>query len=802
MMNTLRQAVRVLINLRAYTWINIAGLVVSLTGVIIIARYLNQELNVDHYVPQLERTFVLFNGNFPADGVNYNHREGFPVVDDDETLEAWTRFTCVPDLLVSTDSLTLTVRGIMADTMFLDLLPRRVVAGEGALRDTHDALVTRHFAERMWRGESPIGKTLLVTDRGDPVHVAGVLDEASTKCNFDYDVLLHSDLARFWFTGTMVCRLKPDSDYHDYNARQKTFIEDYGGQHDSYTHHYQLKPLASIYFDRSISRPEGYPFLLLGNPQNVRILMLVAALLLAVGLFNFLNIYSVVMVHRRRNFAIRKAFGASRMDIFRLVFAENFLLTATALAAAWTVAVLASSLLDKYYGLTQLSSLAFDFWLTFAIAVAFPLTVSAVTTIGLWHGARVHSMDNADSARAIRLRRYVLLLPQMAIAIFLIAVSTYFMSQLRFMLSADPGFRNHDIATFRLRPDVVHSRIDYHNETEWKQAQQRIDERMAETEVAMAKLKTSPLFEHVAEHETDGRASFFVRHDAESSIKIARADEGREVFYDADYLNLTRQQFDLYEFGLIEGRLWDKVKRSDYKCLITASTKRLLGISDISRDRLQIDRRLWWSAYEDCTKNPSYEIIGVVRDFRHRHLAGADIPAIIICECENSMEYKPLVSFRHEQRAEATDFIRDLYAEINGGEKPDIDFIEDEVAELYADDKRTALIYATFALLAIVISMLGLFGVVLYDLRRRAREMRIRRVYGAKHRDIFRLIAQPYAIAITAAAVVATPAALLVMRHFQSGYSHHLPITPWYFLLAIATVFCVALLTIWNKTRI
>ena len=94
-----KHACRLLSRMRPYTFINVLGLVVSLTGAIIIARYVHQELTVDHYIPLLDRTFMLTNvhddGTLHTEGVNYNHIENWEDPMADSAVECFTRFTCI-----------------------------------------------------------------------------------------------------------------------------------------------------------------------------------------------------------------------------------------------------------------------------------------------------------------------------------------------------------------------------------------------------------------------------------------------------------------------------------------------------------------------------------------------------------------------------------------------------------------------------------------------------------------------------------------------------------------------------------
>lgn len=96
------------------------------------------------------------------------------------------------------------------------------------------------------------------------------------------------------------------------------------------------------------------------------------------------------------------------------------------------------------------------------------------------------------------------------------------------------------------------------------------------------------------------------------------------------------------------------------------------------------------------------------------------------------------------KRKEAIQFLKELHNEVMGEGEFNYSFVEDEVEKLYDDDKRTTRIYVTFAGLAICVSCLGLFGLSLYDIRQRYREIALRKVNGATGKQITLLLVRKY----------------------------------------------------------
>lgn len=208
---------------------------------------------------------------------------------------------------------------------------------------------------------------------------------------------------------------------------------------------------------------------------------------------------------------------------------------------------------------------------------------------------------------------------------------------------------------------------------------------------------------------------------------------------------VNNNYMNMFGLKLKEGRTWnDKDQFAQYKMMINETARKLFRIKDINEASLQTESRLWWSVGTDESKNPAYQVVGVIEDFRTGHLSMGDASlAILYDEGENPTE--PLMAKIAEgKRKEAIQFLKELHNEVMGEGEFNYSFVEDEVEKLYDDDKRTTHIYVTFAGLAICVSCLGLFGLSLYDIRQRYREIALRKVNGATGKQIALLLVRKY----------------------------------------------------------
>ena len=135
--------------------------------------------------------------------------------------------------------------------------------------------------------------------------------------------------------------------------------------------------------------------------------------------------------------------------------------------------------------------------------------------------------------------------------------------------------------------------------------------------------------------------------------------------------------------------------------------------------------------------------------------------------------------------------------EVYGTEEFDSVWLSDLIKEQYAYDRKITTVYSVFAFVAIVVSCMGLFGISLFDIRRRYREIAIRKVNGASAPDLYRLLGSKYLKVLLASFVATVPLAWLIINHYTSGFVLKAPLSPWIFIVALLLVATVSFGTLW-----
>ena len=239
-------------------------------------------------------------------------------------------------------------------------------------------------------------------------------------------------------------------------------------------------------------------------------------------------------------------------------------------------------------------------------------------------------------------------------------------------------------------------------------------------------------------------------------------------------------------FGLevLEGRMFcDSLDdwHTHYHCLLNETAVRRLGLKDWHGAKIQLSRRLWYGTDVDDNYNPPYEVVGILRDFHSDRLSEPQNPMFFSYEPEifemgtdDFVRYAPpervVLDIDPGAEEKAIKYLRKLKQEVLGTDELLYEWVTEQKAKLYEEDRRTARIFFTFALLAIAVTCLGVLGLMMFDVRRRYREIALRKVHGARFRDIALLLSRRYIIILGVAACVSIPVSLIGLHKLITRY--------------------------------
>lgn len=336
-MKQFKTSLRTLYKFRLYSIVNILGLAVSLACVIIIARYVHQEVTVNSFVDELDRTYVMSSEG--QSGQRYYI--GVYGSTADEIVQEQVNNGLIEDIstfipyesdYIHIDDNQYNTKLIVADNKFLKILPYPLLYGNNFSENPNEAILTKAFAKKLFGNKNPIGETFTFSN-GEILKVVGVVSEPSSKSFLEFDLLVNFNLRRQWDRmDHNLILLDNNNDYKKVNRNIGVTTTDDWNKSSKF----QLVPLKEFYFDRSRTvYQEDDPIFIQGNIDNVKILSLVALVILIIGLFNFINTYTVIAMKRGRELSIKKVYGASLWQTAKQIWIENAIVVSVSLIIAW-----------------------------------------------------------------------------------------------------------------------------------------------------------------------------------------------------------------------------------------------------------------------------------------------------------------------------------------------------------------------------------------------------------------------------------------------------------------------------------
>jgi putative ABC transport system permease protein len=794
--NYLSVGLRAMRNNRMYTAINVAGLAIGIAAAILILLYVRYETSYDRWLPDSERIYqfqsrIKVMGPEPVDSVSSPRVAVDAMVRAFPQIEAMTAATSGTAIVkVAGEPLSKPI--LFADPGFFELLKLPFVLGDArtALGGMAGLIVTEREAHSLFGAADPLGRTVdIETDgRRRLLRVTGVL--ADLPANTHLSVAL---IARFnpaeadpaagqdWgnFNSLVYARLKPGATADEINSRMRGFEKRNLGPMDG-AFEYRLAPILGIHMAPPLQGATGPA----GDPLAVKAFSAIAALVLLIACFNFTNLSTAQASRRAREVGLRKALGASRRQLI-----QQFMAEAMMYAALGTVGglVLVELLLPFFNDLLQLQLGLGYFGADGVLIPALALTLLVGTVSGLYPAiylsgfrpGRVLGASSLPGASGSGRLRQALVVAQFAVAIALMICAAIVYAQTLFARNSDPGFRPRGLlavenlsavgagsASATLREEIGHLPV------------------VVRTSLA-AGSPTSPGY------ITSGVTRPGVK--GLENMQIASIDYGL-----------------LATMGIpvIAGRDFSPAMAADTvppaASLTNPASAPATSFSSLSRYSVLLNqaavRRLGFSNAESALGKEVIlprgrgDIVGIVGDVRFGSLRD-QVAATIYVRDEAGFNHL-LIRYSDTDPAALIRALKRVWRSVAGNTPFSARFVEDALAEHYDADAKRGQVFALAAALAIVIACLGLFGLAAFTVERRKLEIAIRKVFGARDRDIAALMVVQFSRPVLAANLIAWPVAWWLMRDWLNGFSERIDLHPGWFVAAGVLALLTAALTI------
>lgn len=781
--NYLAAALRNFARNRLYAAIDIAGLSVGFATALLIGLFVRHEMTFDHFIPGHEHIYKLSMGlRLPGASAPTEDVRGWiprQMKLDLPQIDAMARLSHLFQgiSLRHGDVEAIEDRFYWADPNVFDVLPLPVFAGNlRTALDRPDGLVlTRRMARRYFGTDNPIGETLEI-ERSRVMTVTAVLQDLPSNTHLNTEIFgsarsmdgngpndVFADGARVY----VYLRLKPGVTLDEMRRQIAAMIDRHSPKppsgRASDISYIPLVPIGDIH----LSPTGAFAMTPGGEPRTIRAIAIVGALVLLLVTINFVNLKTARAARRAIEVGVRKVCGANRRNLIvqfigeSLIYAMLAMLIAMALVELWLLPWL-NAFLDR--------SIVFDYWHGSMLGCVVAAVLVVGTLAGVYPAFVLSSFRPAAVLKGVgpsvagsgRVRQSLVVL-QFAILIGLMLSTVVIYRQTQFGLQQGLRFDKDQLIS-----------ITAYNECQGNSSFRTAIENLP----GVAGTACSVFF-----LDNFGTAQYIARDGREVTLNDSQVGPG---------------VFELLGLKPLAGRFFVRDREADsiplpkdrvpgllYRVVLNEAAVKALGFKSPAE---AIGKTF---AYRSGERR---EIIGVVPDFSRSTVREAIEPTFYW----DAQWYTHLnVKLRGAAVPETLRAIDKLWEQKPGQTRPiSRQFYDEYVQSLYLALMRQRTIFAAFALIALLLAGLGLFGLAGFTVERRTREIGIRKAMGAETGDVTRLLLWQFAKPVLWANVLAWPVAGCIMYRWLLGFAYRIDLEPWVFVAASLLALVIAMLTV------
>ncbi len=810
--NYLTVGIRALAKNKTYAFINIFGLALGLAACLMILIFVRYEMSYDKWLPNGGNVYQFQSWYEDKDTGEEGQLQMTPYIAGERLKKDFPQvettvygYEAGPVFLKDGEA-SATEDYIFVNGDFLDVVSLPMARGSAdALSRVNNAVLTQSEARRRFGTDDVVGRTMTVISKGRKLdfQIGGVLRDIPRDSHFRINALVRLDFTSFmseeeqfltcWGCqgGWVYARLKPGTDpdtiRSGLQAWEKRNIPDENAGEARFNagddQDWHLVNVRDVHLGKAQAGAMSP-----GNDQTTIVTFAVIALLiLGMAVVNFTNLATARASQRAREVALRKVLGANRKQLIIQFIGESIIVAVLAMV----IALALIELLIPPFSTFLEADLELNYFGADGVALPALLLVLVVGVLGGLYPAFFISRfqpaqvlkankSSAETPGSGRLRS-ALVIGQFAVSIGLIICTAVIYGQTVYARTVDPGYKREGI----LQVDEL-SRYQLIN----------MGDQIAE------RMKRVPGVDAV------GRTTIGVATDGQNNTGIMVPGNPKPVpvgLYTVDSGFLEAMGLEL-----LAGRWFEENRPMDdvtlpfpaspeaQQALAQRGGNVVINESAVRRLGFRNPEEVIGKTFKAGIVENEYglvpvTVVGVVKDSRFRSIK---LPLDDIMFLSARTGHQFLIMRYHGDpsavRAAAEQAWKGITTEVPFNAK----FSDDIVAELYEAEDARAQTFAAFALLSVVVGCLGLFGLAAFTAERRTKEIGIRKVLGARVRDIVRLLVWQFSKPVIIANLIAWPVAWWVMRGWLNGFDTRISLGPTPFLLAGGLALAVAIATV------
>lgn len=770
--NYFSTALRNLFRSKVFALINIFGFAIGICSVILILHYIQFHTSFDYFHKEGDKIFRVSvvserKGIAESDSYVFIPPLGPAMQKDLPDVKDYVRIRTPRPVTFLYNNQSFRVDDVIyADSTFFNFFSFELITGNQnlCLANPFQIVLNKTFAEKIFGLSNPIGKTISSND-GVQFTVTGIVQGAPKNSHIQFGAIIpFSTLYRNpnnfmgWNGGNQYItyvKLKDASFKQNVEAKFPDFMWGYinkdlsqiGVKFKPY-----LQPLSEIHLKYN---PDSKNI-----KTNIYIFSVIAGFIMLLACVNFINLFTSMSSRRNREVGIRKVLGANRSDIVKQFMLESFLLIGISTVIAVIFCALALPVYNRWTHQDFNYLAIFDYKLFFSSGIAILLTCLLAGfypsfVLSSYQPVQIIRKTVFNNPKGITLRS-ILVVFQFIISVALITSTLLISSQLDFIKNKELGFDKESQLIVPLSSNQLRTSCESVKNEILNVA--GVVGVAASSDVPMNGFAINGYF-------PEGMTSPMM-------INV--------VDVDADFLST-------YNIPVTEGRNFIKGSEVD-------KTSYLVNESFV--------KKMNWKnpLGKQVTRNGVHSIIGVVKDFHFASLHDAIAPLIITNAPWQNQFGVLTIKLKIANLSATLNTIKNVWMKFSQGQPFDYSFLDEELNKVYRDEQIFREMFFYFSSIAIVIALMGLFGLTLFTMEQKRKEIAVRKVHGANISQVTALISKQFAKWILVANLFAWPAAYFFIKDWLNDFAYRINISVYYFILSALITLFIASLTIGYHT--
>lgn len=771
--NYFKTAWRNLFRQKTYSLFNLFGLAIGISCGLLLTLHIKEELSYEKSFPKHNRIYRVVNDEWsksspPLAGEMMKY---FPEI------KSIVRFADRGRSVVSAGpDIQGESKGYYADSSVMEVFDLKAIAGKPveALSEPKALVLTRSMAKKYFGNKDPLNQKLVFNDK-EEMWVKAVIEDFPSNSHIQFDYLasmtsFYKDVPpdwtgnRGWMFGWTYVAFNRAEDIPKAKAKMEAFYTNY--YKDMWTaeerkveaQKWRFQALTDIHLHSNLIQEMGpnssiiYIYIFIG----------VEVLILLIACVNFVNLFTTQALKRIKEIGIRKILGADKGQLVLQFMGEAFILTCLGAVIAICLYQLA---IPFYNNITGKDVSAWELFKPINMLIIAGMVLFVGILSGLFPALYITQFGAAGSLKANKVPKSSASLVRKGLVVFqfvvsgLLIISTVLIyQQMKLFHEKELGFDRNNVIVARLYGNLQEQAVKH-------------------PEVLEQAIRQNPDILAV------GKASNVIGDGLSVESLTPVNPEPNKEYSSVQVMRVDEHYLDVMNIPLKAGRNFSRAFNDSGAFIINEKAAAMLGLKNPVG-----------TPVANNVMGVQGKIVGVIKDFHFASLHHQVEPLVL--------EYKPewtgsmFIKIKAGNPAATISFLESTFKKLAPNTLFSYGFLDDRISGLYKKENNMSAILKVFAVLAILISCLGLFGLTAHAAEVRTKEIGIRKVIGASMSNLLGLLSKDFVLLVLAGNLIAWPIAWYVANKWLQEFTYRINISWTVFLLSAVVTLAIAIVTI------